>query len=313
MTIEGKRPSPRTFHNSNRLIIILPLTDYYVVTALIDLSICSTHIILTKRNKQNNTNNMSSEEEEEINRGQGQQILDRLRSETFNISTEAALASHPYVCAAENGKLSMKQRQAFVQEQYAIQHSDAISFASLAGHKGFVPPSLADAVLPDPAIGRSADDDLFQFLLGGELYASNLLLQCAEKLGIDEAGLKSHKTSPLAQAYPSYWARLALSGNRAAGAAACAVNFPAWGKMCKRLVEALGNPENGYGYGGADDPALRFINFFATPIDNLDEMAVAIIEEEGVTYADLLEPVRLLQQYELFFWDAVFNVEDESG
>ena len=255
---------------------------------------------------------MSSEKEEETNRGQGQQMLDRLRSETFNISTEAALASHSYVCAAENGKLSMKQRQAFVQEQYAIQHSDAISFASLAGHKGFGPQSLADAVLPDPAIGRSADD-LFQFLLGGELYASKLLLQCAEKLGIDEAGLKSHQTSPLAQAYPSYWARLALSGNRAAGAAACAVNFPAWGKMCKRLVEALGNPENGYGYDGVDDPALGFINFFATPIDNLDEMAVAIIEEEGVTYADLIEPVRLLQQYELFFWDAVFNIEEESN
>ena len=52
-----------------------------------------------------------------------------------------------------------------------------------------MPPSLADAVLPDPVVGRSADD-LFQFLLGGELFASKLLLQCAAKLGIDESGLK---------------------------------------------------------------------------------------------------------------------------
>ena len=237
-------------------------------------------------------------------RGQGQRILDRLRSEAFNISTEAALASHPYIEAAENGELTLKQRRAFVQEQYAIQHSDAISFACLAGHQGFMPPSLADALLPDPAVGRSADD-LFQFLLGGELFAHKLLLQCAAKLGIDESGLKNHQTAPLAQAFPSYLARLALSGNRAAGAAACAVNFPAWGKMCKRLVEALGNPENGYGYDGVDDPALGFINFFATPINNLDEMAVAIIEQEGVNYDDLIEPVRLLQQYELLFWDAI--------
>ena len=248
----------------------------------------------------------TNEREGSSDPSQGQQMLDRLRSETFNISTEAALASHPYVVAAENRELTIKQRQAFVQEQYAIQHSDAISFASLAGHKNFVPTSLSDALLPDPAIGRSADD-LFQFLLGGELYASKLLLQCAEKLDINEADLKSYHTSPLAQAYPSYWARLALSNNRAAGAAACAVNFPAWGKMCKRLVEALGDPENGYGYDGVDDPALGFISFFATPIDDLDEMAVAIIEEEGVTYEELLEPVRLLQQYELFFWDAIFN------
>lgn len=81
--------------------------------------------------------------------------------------------------------------------------------------------------------------------------------------------------------------------------------------MCKRLVEALGNPENGYGYDGVDDPALGFINFFATPINNLDDMAVMIIEEEGVSYEDLLEPVRLLQQYELLFWDAILNADQK--
>ena len=242
----------------------------------------------------------------------GQEMLDRLRSEAFNISTEDKLSAHPYVKAAENGELTMKQRRAFVLEQYAIQHSDAISFGFLAGHRGFVPPSLADAIVPDPVKAPTNDGrtDLYQFLLGGEVYASKLLLQCAEKLGLNESDdLKSHQTSPLAQAYPSYWARLALSGNRAAGAAACAVNFPAWGKMCKQLVDALGDPQNGYGYNGIDDQGLAFINFFATPIDDLDEMAVAIIEEEGASYEDLLEPVRLLQQYELLFWDAI-NVED---
>jgi hypothetical protein len=80
--------------------------------------------------------------------------------------------------------------------------------------------------------------------------------------------------------------------------------------MCKQLVEALSDPQNGYGYNGIDDQGLAFINFFATPIDDLDEMAVAIIEEEGASYEDLLEPVRLLQQYELLFWDAIYNVED---
>lgn len=89
---------------------------------------------------------MSTNGKEGSSHSQGQQILDRLRSEAFNISTEAALASHPYVKVAENGELTMKQRRAFVQEQYAIQHSDAISFAFLAGHKSFVPLSLADAV-----------------------------------------------------------------------------------------------------------------------------------------------------------------------
>jgi len=56
---------------------------------------------------------------------------------------------------------------------------------------------------------------------------------------------------------------------------------------------------------------LGFINFFATPINNLDDMAVMIIEEEGASYEDLLEPVRLLQQYELLFWDAILNADQK--
>ncbi|KAL7524583.1 hypothetical protein ACHAWF_003260 [Thalassiosira exigua] len=247
-------------------------------------------------------------------RGRGQQMLDRLRSEAFNVVTEEKLASHPYVQSAEKGELTMRQRRAFVEEQYAVQHSDAISFAVLAGHEGFVPPSLSGAVVPEPVRKPPSEgeaDDLFQFLLGGEIYASKLLLQCAEKLGLDEIHLRNYQTMPLAQAYPSYWARLALSGSRAAGAAACAVNFPAWGQMCKRLVGALGKPDSVYGYSGVDDPALAFISFFSTPIDNLDEMTAAIIEEEGVSYDELLEPVRLLQQYEVLFWDSINNAVEK--
>ena len=239
----------------------------------------------------------------------GKELLERLRTEPFNILTEEKLAAHPYVHAAEQGTLTIEQRRAFAQEQYHIQLSDAISFSALAGHTGFVPVSLTDTSIPKAVRN---ENDLFQFLLGGELYASKLLLQYAQKLGLDENSLKRHQTSALAQAYPSYWSRLALSGNRAAGAVACAVNFPAWGRMCQRLLQALADRTKEYGYAdGVDDPALAFVKFFATPIDNLDEMAIAIIEEEqeDISYEDLVEHVRLLQQYEVFFWDAIMGEE----
>lgn len=196
--------------------------------------------------------------------------------------------------------------RAFVFEQYAIQLSDAVSFARLAGHQEFAPSFLVGISVPETILNVTAKQpDLFQFLLGGEIYAAPLLLALSKKLGLDEEALRSHSTSALAQAYPSYWARLALSGNRAAGAAACAVNFPAWGRMCKRLSEALARSEN-LELCGED---LAFIDFFANPIENLDDMAAAVIENEGASYIDLVDHVRLLQEYEVFFWDACYNAE----
>jgi len=248
-------------------------------------------------------------------------IIQRLRQEPFNKETEVKLKSHPYLKAAEDGTLSLTQRQAFVQEQYFIQLSDAISFAFLAGHKEFLPFSLSAINVPEAVVDGNGEDgvassvnkvqNLFQFLLGGEIYAAPLLLAYAKSVGLDnEAALKDScqntKISAKAQAYPSYWARLALSNRRAAGAAACAVNFPAWGDICRRLSEALVNAES-YGYSSVDEEALAFLKFFATPIENLDSMAAAIIEEEGVPYKDLVEPVRLLQDYEVLFWDAIFE------
>jgi thiaminase len=248
-------------------------------------------------------------------------MLERLRQEPFNVATTAKLEHHPFVQAAENGTLTLAQRRAFVCEQLAIQQSDATSFAHLAGNVGFCPPSLIQATMPDPISSKVEDDstgstgvpNLFYFLLGGELYASKLLLEHAKSLGLEtEEAIQAHASrSAVAQAYPSYWARLALQGQAGPAAAACAVNFPAWGDMCRKLHASLASNGELYGYSlGKDDPGLAFIDFFAAPIDNLDEMAASIMKQENiVSYQDLLEPVRLLQEYEILFWDAVYEAK----
>lgn len=263
----------------------------------------------------------------------GMEIIERLRQEEFNLKTERKLESHPFVLAAEAGTLSLDQRRAFCYEQYAIQRSDAISFASLAGHttSGFLRPdqSLTHAIVPNEVTpstnsnNNNADDtattnqDLFQFLLQGEIYASSLLLKHAIMLGFqDEVSLAKYSrtnSNSLAQAYPSYWARLALEGNRAAGAAACAVNFPAWGRMCQRLYDAevASAVASSSTTPTPNEPPLEgmdFIKFFATPIRNLDEMAAAVIDnEEAVKYDTLVYHVRMLQEYEVLFWDAIYE------
>eukprot|EP00536_Pseudo-nitzschia_multiseries_P000728 jgi/Psemu1/282532/fgenesh1_pg.9_\ len=244
------------------------------------------------------------------------EMLERLRSESFNLETNKALATHPYLTAAKEGKLTLAQRRAFVGEQYAIQYSDACSFARLAGHDGFRPESLCVATVPPPKNCEDSNDetlpDIFQFLLGGEIYASQLLLDHAQSLGSenDEILLRNYPITARGQAYPSYWARIALAGNRGAGAAACAVNFPAWGTMCADLSEALRNrPEYGYDSMSEEEAsaALAFINFFGTPIENLDDMAATVMMKEKVSYEEVVTEVRLLQAYEILFWDSVYD------
>ena len=249
------------------------------------------------------------------------EMLEQLRTESFNLKTNEALATHRYLLAAKEGNLTLAQRRAFVGEQYSIQYSDACSFARLAGHENFRPPSLAGASIPTRPTRKQDEGkdealpEIFQFLMGGEIYASQLLLNHAKSVGFGDDGeesLRKYAVTAKGQGYPSYWARIALAGNRGAGAAACAVNFPAWGGMCAELSESLKTrPE--YGYDAMDDEttssSLAFIDFFGTPIEKLDEMAATVMMEENVSYSDVTTVVRLLQEYEILFWDALYDAK----
>mmetsp|Transcript_7501 Transcript_7501/g.19317 ORF Transcript_7501/g.19317 Transcript_7501/m.19317 type:complete len:296 (+) Transcript_7501:256-1143(+) len=242
-------------------------------------------------------------------------LIARLRAEDFNRETETKLRTHPLLAAAAAGKLTMAQLRAIAGEQYRIQRTDAKSFALLAGLKTFaVPPhtEVGDVVLPP-----GTTDDFFGMLLGGEVMASGLLPAFAKGAKMTRAEMAEYDTTAMCQGYPNYWSTLALEGNRVAGAAAAAVNFPAWGEMCARLQDSLADPSLGYGYDGKDDPALGFIAFFASPIPDFDHKAAATIAESaadgGVDYETLRGHVRRLQECELMFWDGIFAAASKSS
>jgi pyrroloquinoline quinone (PQQ) biosynthesis protein C len=227
----------------------------------------------------------------------GLEMIDKLRNEPFNLSVEERLQSHPYIKAAEDGTLTIAQRHAFVREQYSILHSMSISLSSLAGD---VPSGE----------GEEEETDLFQFLLDGVEHIAKLLDAHAKSLGVDEETLKAlYPVLSKCETYHAYWSFLALSNKRAAAAAACAVNFPAWGQVCGRLLEAFGKEDK---YDSVDDDGLAFLKFHSTPIEGLDEMAASIIEKKGTSYEDLVEHVRLLQEFEVMFWDGVFEFEGQG-
>jgi hypothetical protein len=275
-------------------------------------------------------------------REQAQHILDKLRQEPFNQETTNALLNHPFVVAAgatEGGQLTVHHLRAFVAEQFHIQHSDAISFAVLAGCDDFRPTSrLTQASLPK--IPLTVQDGqrggLFYFLLGGELHAASLLLKMGQVVfetetdvaNLEQEVLTQYQTHPKAQAYPSYWSRLALGQHSLAGAAAIAINFPAWGQACAKIMKGMrhngGEYDERYIKQDGQNDGLDFIEFFATPIPGLDEMVLDVMEEELKSrssspqqqqqsfeeiYSEIRNHVRLLQAYEVMFWDACW----ESG
>ena len=78
---------------------------------------------------------------------------------------------------------------------------------------------------------------------------------------------------------------LARDGKRAAAAAAAAVNFPAWGDACRRVLHGLRKDDKMAAElkkrGLAEyQEGLAFLAFFAEPLPNLEEMALTVIVDE---------------------------------
>jgi len=114
--------------------------------------------------------------------------------------------------------------------------------------------------------------------------------------------LRAHEPHPGAQAYPAFVAWLALNGSRADVVLAFLANLAAWGENCGNVAAALREA-----YGAGDD-AVAFFDFFASPAEDFEARALEVLDE-GLAAGD--SPVlarratRLLQAYELSFWDTL--------
>ena len=201
-------------------------------------------------------------------------LLEELGRELAGV--EQAIRAHRYL-AAVPGRESLC---AFVGEQYTILRSDRRSFAQLA------------ARFSEPPAG-----DLFIGLAQGEGEALTRLLTLAGSLDLQEPSLATYEPQPGCQAYSAFVAWLALNGSRADLAVALLANLAAWGENCRRLAALLG-----------DRCDTSFFEFFAEPASGFEELAVAVADE-GLAAGDppgrAKRAARLLQAYELLFWDTL--------
>jgi thiaminase len=202
------------------------------------------------------------------------ELLENLRRELAPV--EQAIRAHRYLAAPP----AAESLRFFAGEQYTILASDRRSFAHLA------------ARFPEPPAG-----DLFIGLAQGEGEAVERLFALAVSLGIDESALIGYEPQPGCQAYTAFVAWLALNGSRAALALAFLANLAAWGANCRRLADLL-----------RDRYDTSFFDFFAQPAPGFEERALAVADQglaSGDSPTRARRAARLLQAYELLFWDTL--------
>jgi hypothetical protein len=198
---------------------------------------------------------------------------------------EEQIRSHRFLAALDDGHVPRERLAALAGEQNAIISSDRRSFALLASR------------FPEPAAG-----DLFLSLAEGEGRALELLRAFASTVGADEKALRAHEPAPGAQAYPAFVAWLALNGSRSDVSLALLANLAARGANCGRVAEAL------RGRYRLDDEAVAFFTFFAEPPPDSQQRLLAVLDEglgDGDSPVRARRAARLLQAYELLFWDTL--------
>lgn len=220
-----------------------------------------------------------------------QALLAELRQELAPV--EEQLRQHPYVQAVEAGPLPRPALRRFAGEQFHSIASDLRSVALLASRYGDAAPSRA----------------FFLGVLQGEQAAWTALEAFARAPGLTPAELEAWEPLPGAHACTACMAWLALYGSAAAAAAAYLVNCPAWGALCGRLSRAL---QARYGLAPAD---VAFFDFFATPPPDFAAQALAVIQHDLARGADprlVRRAARLLQGYELLYWDTLWAAREDA-
>jgi hypothetical protein len=198
-------------------------------------------------------------------------------------AVENQIRQVPFVSQVEAGTASVEQITAVVAEEYSIIRSDMNSFSQMASQ------------------WDSQGSHFFGDLAFGEELALPLVIDFAATVGLDEQDLIAYEPRPKSQTYPSRVAWIASNADRASAAASFLVNFGVFGENMARVRDALLDV---YGF---TPEQVGFFSFFAEPIPGFEEDAIEVIArglQEGACPRDVRRSARLLQAYELDFWQA---------
>jgi thiaminase len=218
-----------------------------------------------------------------------EKLVEEIRQELKEV--EALIAGHPYLAALKEGIIAREKLRLFAGEQYHIVGSDMRSFALLVSR-----------------YGDSPSRRFFLDMVQGERAALGALATFSAAVGMSQEDLRAYEPTAGAQGYPSYVAWLALHASDAEVAGAFVVNLSAWGTNCAAASRAL---QNRY---GLSREQVEFFELFAAPSPEFERAALDVVEAglaRGVEPRLVGRAGRLLQGYELLFWDTVFAASKE--
>ena len=201
---------------------------------------------------------------------------------------EQRIRQHAYLQALEEGRLTPPQLRYFVGEQSYIIPSDLRSVALL----------LSRCATP-------ISQQFCRVVLDGEAAALEALEPLATAIGMAPADRDAYEPALGAQAYSAYLAWLCLYGSEAEVVAALSVNFAAWGASCGRMAQVL---RQRYGW---QEAAVQFFTQFAAAPSDVSPPALLVLEaglQQGVEARRIARAARMLQGYELMFWDTLYTL-----
>ncbi len=219
-----------------------------------------------------------------------QRVVSMIQSELSAL--DERIRNHAYLQALDEGRVPRERLQLFAGEQYHIISTDLRSVALMLSR-----------------FGGGEGRNFFQNFLQGELAAFDALWPFGAALGMNEAELSTYDPLPGAYAYSAYVARLALYATEAEIAGAFLVNLAAWGANCGRMSQAL---RRQYAFQARD---VAFFDLFAAPLPAFEQGALSVMDRglAGGTAEPLIRrAARLLQAYELMFWDTLWPASQSA-
>ncbi|MBV9111068.1 MAG: transcriptional regulator [Gemmatimonadetes bacterium] len=207
----------------------------------------------------------------------------RIRRELAEV--EERIKGNSWLAELTAGRLPVAALRAFAGEQFQTISSDLRSFEL-----------LTQRFTADPAGSYLAA------MVTGERTALHALEAFAAAVEFSGPGRQGYEPVPGCQAYPSYVARLARDGTPAQIAGAFVVNLDAWGGCCGRMADALVNTYQ------LTAPDCAFFAHFAGSTAELERISLEVIDAglgQGNDPASIARAARLLQAYELMFWNSL--------
>ena len=206
-------------------------------------------------------------------------------------NTIDTILDHPYISALDNNKITKQKLEVFVCEQYRIISNDKRNFALM--------------------ISKASDETvtkLFTTCLSTEFDALENLTLMAEEVGIDKTKIHYYEPLPGCQSYTNYLTKLAVYGLDAEILAALLVDFPVWGSNCSKMSSALKK-----NYGLTVNSCLFLDNFASTLQEEFVNESSKLIDSALPKHEkEIYTAARLILDYELSFWDTIYEYSNIS-